>query len=155
MIKQVFSSLISWIVSFQLISIIIAYTTRFEMYPWYEQLLKSSLTPPGYYFGVIWPLLYITLSILGWKLYTENKNSLLKWYWIGMIINWLWSPVFFILHLSGLALSILAMLVFINGYILIKLKTIYYYNYTYLIILPYFLWLCFAGYLNIIIVLLN
>lgn len=155
MIKQVFSSLITWIVSFQLISIIIAYTTRFEMYPWYEQLLKSSLTPPGYYFGVIWPLLYITLSILGWKLYTENKNSLLRWYWIGMIINWLWSPVFFILHLSGLALSILAMLVFINGYILIKLKTIYYYNYTYLIILPYFMWLCFAGYLNIIIVLLN
>lgn len=155
MIKQVFSSLITWIVSFQLISIVIAYTTRFEMYPWYDQLLKSSLTPPGYYFGVIWPLLYITLSILGWKLYTENKNSLLKWYWIGMILNWLWSPVFFILHLSGLALSILAMLVFINGYIVIKLKTIYYYNYTYLIILPYFLWLCFAGYLNIIIVLLN
>lgn len=94
MIKQVFSSLITWIVSFQLISIVIAYTTRFEMYPWYDQLLKSSLTPPGYYFGVIWPLLYITLSILGWKLYTENKNSLLKWYWIGMILNWLWSPVF-------------------------------------------------------------
>lgn len=155
MIKRAFSFLITWILVFQLVPLIIGYVTRFGMYQWYDQLLKSSITPPGYIFAIIWPLLYITLSILGWKLYIKNNNSLLKWYWIGILLNWLWSPIFFILHLTNLALSILILLVSINGHILIKLRALYYYNYTYLIILPYFLWLCFALYLNIMIVLLN
>ncbi len=80
MIQRAFSSLITWIVALQLLSVIIGYTTRFGMYPWYSQLLKSSLTPPGYIFAIVWPLLYFTLSISGWKLYTENNNSLLRWY---------------------------------------------------------------------------
>jgi tryptophan-rich sensory protein len=153
MIKRAFSSLITWIISFQLISVIIGYITKFGMYPWYGQLIKSSLTPPGYYFGIIWPLLYISLAILGWKLYKEKETTILKWYWIGMLLNWLWSPIFFTWHLSCVALSILISLVAINAYILIKLR-IRYTNYAYMM-LPYFLWLCFALYLNLIIVLSN
>ncbi|MEA0971215.1 TspO/MBR family domain protein [Candidatus Megaera venefica] len=44
------------------------------MYPWYGQLIKSSLTPPGYYFGIIWPILYISLAILGWET-TQRKGE--------------------------------------------------------------------------------
>ena len=153
MIKRAFFSLITWIIAFQLVSITIGYVTRFVMYPWYGQLIKSSLTPPGYYFGIIWPLLYISLAILGWKLHKEREKTILTWYWTGMLLNWLWSPVFFTLHLSWVALSILILLVTINAYILIKLR-IRYTNYAYMI-LPYFLWLCFALYLNLIIVLSN
>jgi tryptophan-rich sensory protein len=123
------------------------------MYPWYSQLIKSSLTPPGYYFGIIWPILYISLAILGWKLYREREKTILRWYWTGMFLNWLWSPVFFTWHLSGVALLVLILLVTINAYILIKLR-IGYTNYAYMM-LPYFLWLCFALYLNMMIVLLN
>ena len=104
MIKRAFSSLFAWIVAFQLVSITIGYVTKFGMYPWYGQLIKSSLTPPGYYFGIIWPILYISLAILGWKLHREREKTILKWYWTGMFLNWLWSPVFFTCHLSGLAL---------------------------------------------------
>jgi len=43
------------------------------MYPWYGQLIKSSFTPPGYYFGIIWPILYISLAILGWNQRWEHK----------------------------------------------------------------------------------
>jgi tryptophan-rich sensory protein len=81
------------------------------MYPWYGQLIKSSLTPPGYYFGIIWPILYISLAILGWKLHREREKTILKWYWTGMFLNWLWSPVFFTWHLSWVALLILILLV--------------------------------------------
>ena len=63
MIKRAFASLITWIVVFQLVSITIGYVTRFGMYPWYGQLIKSSFTPPGYYFGIIWPILYINLGL--------------------------------------------------------------------------------------------
>lgn len=153
MIKRALSSLITWIIIFQLVSITIGYVTRFEMYPWYGQLIKSSLTPPGYYFGIIWPLLYISLAILGWKLHKEREKTILKWYCTGMFLNWLWSPVFFTLHLSEIALAILFLLIAINAYILIKLR-IGYINYAYML-LPYFLWLCFALYLNLVIVILN
>jgi translocator protein len=153
MIKRAFSSLFAWIVAFQLVSITIGHVTKFGMYPWYGQLIKSSLTPPGYYFGIIWPILYISLAILGWKLHREREKTILKWYWTGMFLNWLWSPVFFTWHLSWVALLILILLVSINAYILIKLR-IGYTNYAYMM-LPYFLWLCFALYLNMMIVLLN
>ena len=153
MIKRAFASLITWIVAFQLVSITIGYVTRFGMYPWCGQLIKSSLTPPGYYFGIIWPILYISLAILGWKLHKEREKTILKWYWTGMFLNWLWSPVFFTWHLSWVALLILILLVAINAYILIKLR-IGYTFYAYMM-LPYFLWLCFALYLNMMIVLLN
>ena len=126
------------------------------MYPWYGQLIKSSLTPPGYYFGIVWPILYICLAILGWKLHNNKSKSatcIKQWYWLGMFLNWLWSPVFFTLHLTGLALFILILLVVINGYILFKLRTRHT-NYAYLL-LPYFLWLCFALYLNLVIVIYN
>jgi len=123
------------------------------MYPWYGQLIKSSLIPPGYYFGIIWPILYISLAILGWKLNREREKTILKWYWTGMFLNWLWSPVFFTWHLSWVGLLILILLVAINAYILIKLRIGYTY-YAYMM-LPYFLGLCFALYLNMMIVLLN
>lgn len=97
--------------------------------------------------------LYISLAILGWKLHKEREKTILKWYWTGMFLNWLWSPVFFTWHLSWLALLVLILLVTINAYILIKLRTRYT-NYAYMM-LPYFLWLCFALYLNMVIVLLN
>jgi benzodiazapine receptor len=153
MMKRFYSSLITWIISFQLISLILGYITKLGMYPWYGQLVKSSLTPPGYFFGIVWPLLYIGLAISGWKLYKQNKNTLLKWYWIQMFLNWLWSPVFFTLHMIDLALLILILLVAINGYILLQLR-ITSTNDLYRL-LPYFLWLCFATYLNTVIVLLN
>ena len=62
-------------------------------------------------------------------------------------------PGIFTWHLSGVALSALILLVTIHAYILIKLR-IGYTNYAYMM-LPYFLWLCFALYLNMMIVLLN
>jgi len=69
-----------------------------------------------------------------------------------MGLNWLWSPIFFTLHLIVLAIVVLIVLVAINAYILIKLRTNPKDSY---ILLPYFAWLCFALYLNMVIGLLN
>ena len=114
--------LIGWIAFFELISAAIGLSTRFGMYPWYSNLNKSSLTPPGYVFSIVWPLLYCSLAILGYLLYRKRKNSvidkLFKLYWVQMILNWLWSPIFFNLHLTGIALFILMLIVTINSYII-------------------------------------
>jgi tryptophan-rich sensory protein len=149
--------LIGWIAFFELISAAIGLSTRFGMYPWYSNLNKSSLTPPGYVFSIVWPLLYCSLAILGYLLYRKRKNSvidkLFKLYWVQMILNWLWSPIFFNLHLTGIALFILMLIVTITIYIILKLIKLNS-NYGY-IILPYLLWVCFATYLNIVIVATN
>ena len=149
--------IIGWIIVFELISAAIGFSTRFGMYPWYLYLNKSSLTPPGYVFSIVWPLLYCSLAILGYLLYRKRKNSvidkLFKLYWVQMILNWLWSPIFFNLHLTGIALFILMLIVTITIYIILKLIKLNS-NYGY-IILPYLLWVCFATYLNIVIVATN
>jgi tryptophan-rich sensory protein len=149
--------IIGWIIVFELISTAIGFSTRFGMYPWYIDLKKSSLTPPGYVFSIVWPLLYCSLAILGYLLYRKRKNSgidkLFKLYWVQMILNWLWSPIFFNLHLTGIALFILMLIVTINSYIILKLIKLN--SRDWYIILPYFLWILFATYLNIVIIATN
>ena len=149
--------IIGWIIVFELISAAIGFSTRFGMYPWYLYLNKSSLTPPGYVFSIFWPLLYCSLAILGYLLYRKRQNSgidkLFKLYWVQMILNWLWSPIFFNLHLTGIALFILMLIVTINSYIILKLILLN--SRDWYIILPYFLWILFATYLNIVIIATN
>jgi tryptophan-rich sensory protein len=70
-----------------------------------------------------------------------------------MILNWLWSPIFFNLHLTGIALFILMLIVTINSYIILKLIKLN--SRDWYIILPYFLWILFATYLNIVIIATN
>lgn len=47
--------------------------TQANIYPWYEHLNKSSLTPPGFVFSVVWTLLYAILAVIAWTLSNENK----------------------------------------------------------------------------------
>jgi benzodiazapine receptor len=149
--------LIGWIAVFELISAAIGLSTRFGMYPWYSNLNKSSLTPPGYIFSIVWPLLYCSLAILGYRLYKKRKtpglSRLFNLYWVKIIFNWMWSPIFFNLHLTVIALFILMLIVTITIYIILKLIKLNS-NDGY-IILPYLLWVCFATYLNIVIVATN
>ena len=89
-IKCLSSPVIGWIIVFELISAAIGFGTSFGMYPWYIDLKKSSLTPPGYVFSIMWPLLYCSLAILGYRLYKAKNNfivyKLFKLYCIQMIL---------------------------------------------------------------------
>ena len=149
--------LIVWVVSFQLIGIYIGLSTKSGMNPWYIELNKSSLTPPGYIFSIVWPLLYISLAIFGYNL-NEAKNSkstseLYIIYWIQMLLNWSWSYIFFKLKMTFIALEFLASIVLSNFVIIFCL--IKQHNKNWYIIILYFLWICFALYLNTIIVISN
>ena len=156
-IKSLFSTAIGWIIAFELISAAIGFSTRSGMHPWYTDLKKSSLTPPGYIFSIVWPILYCSLAILGYRLYRKRKspdiNILIMFYWVQMTLNWLWSYIFFNLHFTGIALLILVIIVTINIYIMLKLVKLNIRDFY--IILPYFLWICFASYLNTVIVAIN
>jgi len=149
--------LIAWIIAFEVIGVLIGLSTKPGIDPWYTNLNKSSLTPPGYIFSIVWPLLYLSLAIFGYIIYNTNnvitRSRITNLYWIQMLLNWSWSYIFFNLKMTFTALLILIAILGINAFVIIYL--IRSMNRSCYILLPYFVWICFAGYLNVIIVVLN
>ena len=41
---------------------------------WYQSLIKSDFNPPGYVFGIVWPILYLLMGITFWRTYDLIKN---------------------------------------------------------------------------------
>lgn len=70
---------------------------------WYAALSKPLFTPPGWIFAPVWILLYL---LMGMSLFRAVlKRAHLKWFFIQLILNVLWSYLFFGLHEIGLAFA--------------------------------------------------
>ena len=116
---------------------------------WYQGLVKSDLNPPGYIFGIVWPILYLFMGITAWR----NIDTIKIYFYIQLFLNAIWSWLFFSFQLPLVALFDIWLLIFINIKILFivskqdKIGAILY--------APYILWLLFASYLNVFIVLNN
>jgi tryptophan-rich sensory protein len=116
---------------------------------WYQALIKSPLNPPGYVFGIVWPILYLLMSISAFRTFNETKNLFL----IQLLFNTLWSWLFFAFQMPLVALLNIWLLIYLN--IKINLKMYYIDKLSGLLFIPYVLWLFFASYLNLFIVLNN
>jgi tryptophan-rich sensory protein len=116
---------------------------------WYQSLIKSPLNPPGYVFGIVWPILYLLMSISAFRTFIETKNLFL----IQLLFNALWSWLFFAFQMPLVALFNIWLLICLN--IKINLKMFYIDKLSGLLFIPYVLWLFFASYLNLFIVLNN
>jgi translocator protein len=138
-----------WILTFQLIGILMGQLTQTNLNPWYYDLTKSPLTPPDITFGIVWTILYVFLSIIGWQLFHCLKHvskSIKYLFGTQMLLNWAWTPVFFGLHHVFGALIILMLMVVLGVPLLIGLiRQRWALGVLYLI---YWVWLCFATYLN-------
>ena len=116
---------------------------------WYLGLVKSNLNPPGYVFGIVWPILYLLMGITIWRTYSVIKNL----FYVQLFLNAIWSWLFFSFHLPLIALLDIWLLIFINLKILLliskedKLAAF--------LFAPYIMWLFFASYLNLYIVVNN
>ena len=116
---------------------------------WYEELVKSPLNPPGYVFGIVWPILYLLMGIVAFL----AAERIWKLFIIQLILNAAWSWIFFYYQLPIIALLDIALLILINVMIVMNLrassKALAWLH------LPYLIWLCFAAFVNISIVYLN
>ena len=115
---------------------------------WYQSIEKSSLTPAPYVFGIVWPILYLSMGVVSY--YKSSKIYYL--YLFQLLLNGSWSWLFFYFNLPLIALIDIYLLVVINCLIQQKLITN---KVLFFIYLPYLLWILYASYLNLIIVLLN
>ncbi|WP_454785724.1 TspO/MBR family protein [Legionella sp. WA2024007413] len=149
--------LIIWILSFELIGFFLGLLTQANIYSWYDRLHKSTLTPPGWVFSVVWSILYAFLAIVGFKLWQNRSKPQIKivmpLYIIQLIMNWLWTPIFFQLHWIGFSFLWILVMISLNAIIILKIKDTE--RGSALLLTPYFLWLIFASYLNGMIWILN
>ena len=116
---------------------------------WYQELVKSPLNPPGYVFGIVWPILYLLMSISAFRTFNETKNLFL----IQLLFNAIWSWLFFAFQMPLIALLNIWLLIYLN--IKLNLKMFYQDKLSGFLFIPYLLWLLFASYLNLFIVINN
>lgn len=131
---------------------------------WYVTLAKPILNPPSWVFGPVWTILY---ALMGISLYLvlqqghekENVKTVIsskvavKIFFVQLLLNAIWSIIFFGLKNTGLALfDILAMWLAIVTTIFTFYKISKPASY---LLLPYLAWVSFATYLNYSIWILN
>lgn len=126
--------------------------------PWYRGLRKPSWQPPTWLFGPVWTLIFALIAgagVIGWEAAPSmaSETFLLVLFAVNAVFNLAWSVLFFtmrrpdwaLIDIAPLWLTILALVV----------TTAQFAGTAALLLMPYLLWVTFAGYLNLVIVRLN
>ncbi len=120
---------------------------------WYDNLNKSPLNPPSYVFGIVWPLLYILMFISFGIVIYNNRTDKIRFFIIQFILNLLWTTIFFKYKSIVLAFIMLILIIFFTILTIIDFYSVN--NISALLLIPYILWLSFASYLNLYIIIYN
>ncbi|WP_242098819.1 TspO/MBR family protein [Sphingomonas sp. CROZ-RG-20F-R02-07] len=118
---------------------------------WYVALVKPALTPPGWVFPVAWSLLYILIGVaLAVVLNARGARSrglAVALFAVQLALNLAWTPVFFGAHRIGLALALLAVLLvtaIATTLVFGRIRPLAAW-----LMLPYLIWVSFAGMLTL------
>jgi len=124
---------------------------------WYAGLNKPLFNPPNYLFGPVWISLYFIMGIafyLVWrKSETENIKAAVWLFMIQLVLNALWSVIFF-----GYKNPMLGFMEIIILWVFIVLCIVKFYPISKVaawLLVPYLLWVSFASVLNFKIWMLN
>lgn len=124
----------------------------------FDQMIKPPLSPPGWLFPVVWTILFTLMGIASYLVYSEGAprsevSNALTWYGVQLVVNFFWSIIFF-----NFGAYIFAFIWLIVLWVLIIITTVKFYKINKtagILMIPYLLWVTFAGYLNLAIYLLN
>ncbi len=123
----------------------------------YTTFIKPPLSPPGWLFGVVWPLLYLLMGLGAYLIYqtppTLERKKATTLYWVQLFVNLLWPIVFFSFEWYWISVIIILLLDVLVLFTLLRFYKID--KAAGYLMIPYLLWLLFATYLNIGIALLN
>ena len=125
---------------------------------WYDSLIKPAVTPPGPVFAVVWIILYALMSAALALIWTKKDNvshieGWVRFYFIQLLFSIMWTIFFFGLHAMLLAFTVILFLAAIVACLIAGAwETDHRSSY---LLIPYFLWVLFAAYLNIAIWYMN
>ncbi|AEG49066.1 TspO and MBR like protein [Sphingobium chlorophenolicum L-1] len=117
---------------------------------WFDALAKPDLIPPGWVFGAAWTVLYILMAlafaIILHARGARGRGVAIVAFIAQLILNLLWSPLFFRAHQVDQALVLIVVLfalVAVTAALFWRVRLV-----AGLLLLPYLCWLAFATYLN-------
>lgn len=126
-------------------------TTANSISSWYQTLAKPPLNPPNWIFSPVWTILYVAMGVSLARAYINQAK--LSFFWIQLLLNFMWSIIFFGWKNPDLALIDIILL---GISILLTIKSFRQHDrWAAHLLWPYLGWVLFATYLNIGIVWLN
>ena len=145
------SKLITSIIVCQLAGVVGSIFTTPAIPTWYATLRKPSFTPPNWVFSPVWISLFVLMGIaafLVWNkgLSDQRVKTALGIFALQLILNVLWSAMFFGLRSPLAGLIEIAVL-----WVAILLTILYFFRVSEaagILLIPYFLWVSFAAFLN-------
>ena len=119
---------------------------------------KPPLSPPAWLFPVAWTLLYVLMGIASYRIWVsvyslEKRKSALTIYAVQLFFNFIWPIIFFNLGeylFAFVWLVALWVLIWLTKQSFEKIDAVAAY-----LLIPYLVWVAFAGYLNLGIFVLN
>lgn len=120
----------------------------------YASFIKPSFAPPAWVFGPVWTLLYVMIAIAGWRIHERSPASAeMRLWWTQMVLNFIWTPVFFMASSRGFALAVILALLGTILWLIVRLWGLD--RASALLLAPYAAWVGFASLLNAEILRLN
>jgi translocator protein len=117
---------------------------------WFDSLRKPSFMPPGWTFGVVWPILYalmgIAVAIVLTQASSPRRKRALVLFFIQLALNFAWSPIFFAGHdivLAKIVIFLMTVIAAAAAGQFLRLRKA-----AGLLLVPYLVWLIFAATLN-------
>ncbi len=123
---------------------------------WYSTASKAPWTPPNWVFGPVWTVLYILMAVAAWLVWRKGgpaSRSFLKLYWVQLVLNLCWTPLFFALYpafgapalwlgfVDIAALAVVLVLLIRKAFPVSRLAGV--------LLLPYLAWVGYASTLNL------
>lgn len=122
----------------------------------FQSLNKPPLAPPAWLFPVVWSILYILMGISSYIVYSEQRlisSPCMKIYFIQLFVNFMWTILFFKLEQYLFSFIWIIILLFYVAKTAVCFCNVN--KKSGLLQIPYIVWICFAGYLNIAVYYLN
>jgi benzodiazapine receptor len=130
---------------------------------WYADAEKAPWNPPNWLFGPAWTLLYLLMSIAAWLVWRERHRTpvrrALTLYVVQLVLNALWTPVFFGLYPAlGASALWIALVIILALDVVVLLTMLRFWKHSRpaaLLLVPYWAWILFATTLNAALAALN
>jgi len=143
--------LVAWVAASLLAGVLGSTATASSVSTWYAtELIKPDWTPPGWLFGPVWTVLYITMGLAAWRVWRHGgfaaARTPLSLFLGQLALNAAWSFLFFGLRRPDLAMIELTFL-----WLAIVATTLAFLRRdraAFFLMLPYLAWTTFAATLN-------
>ncbi len=124
---------------------------------WYMGLAKPSFQPPGWLFGPVWTTLYTLMGVALFRLFERRDEpggrAVLGLFAVQLLLNGIWSPVFFGAQALGAALAIIITMDAVVALTAWRARSLD--RVAAGLLLPYLAWILFATVLNATLLAMN